>query len=116
MKRVLLYIKGTLHFGLRVSRSMSTELHIFSDSNWAGSLEDRKSTSGFAVFLGDNLVSWSCRKQRTVACSSTEAEWLLLMFLQRLLGWFCNYYIIANLPNIYYQLIETTNSISYKLN
>ncbi|XP_019181367.1 PREDICTED: uncharacterized protein LOC109176385 [Ipomoea nil] len=73
MKRVLRYVKGTLGMGLCVRKSLSTSLHVFSDSDWAGSPDDRKSTSGFAIFLGSNLISWSCRKQRTVARSSTEA-------------------------------------------
>ncbi|XP_019161171.1 PREDICTED: uncharacterized protein LOC109157787 [Ipomoea nil] len=51
------------------------ELHVFSDSNWAGCHDDRKLASGYAVFLGSNLVSWVCKKQRTVARSSTEVEY-----------------------------------------
>ncbi|XP_031106104.1 uncharacterized protein LOC116010730 [Ipomoea triloba] len=62
LKRVLRYVKGTLSLGLRLGKSDSGDLHAFSDSYWACCPADRKSTSGFAVFLGTNLVSWVCKK------------------------------------------------------
>ncbi|XP_019177119.1 PREDICTED: uncharacterized protein LOC109172423 [Ipomoea nil] len=57
VKRVLRYIKGTLDYGLCLSPSSTTAIHAYSDSDWASYPVDRKSTSGFAVFLGSNLVS-----------------------------------------------------------
>ncbi|XP_019157304.1 PREDICTED: uncharacterized protein LOC109153871 [Ipomoea nil] len=78
VKRVLRYIKGTLDYGLRLTPSSSSGIHAFSDSDWAGCPIDRKSTSGFAVYLGSNLISWLSKKQRTVARSSTEAEYKAL--------------------------------------
>jgi hypothetical protein len=47
----------------------------FSDADWAGCVDDRRSTEGFAVYLGSNLISWTARKQTTVSRSSTEAEY-----------------------------------------
>ncbi|XP_019186526.1 PREDICTED: uncharacterized protein LOC109181228 [Ipomoea nil] len=75
LKRVLRYIREMQDHGLRLSASSSSDIHAFSNSDWAGCPIDRKSTSGYAVFIGSNLISWVSRKQRTVARSSTEAEY-----------------------------------------
>jgi histone deacetylase 1/2 len=75
VKRILRYIKQCTGLGLKIHRSASTLVSAFSDADWAGCVDDRKSTGGFAVFLGTNLVSWSARKQSTVSRSSTEAEY-----------------------------------------
>lgn len=61
--------------GLKLHKTSSTLVSAFSDADWAGSGDDRRSTGGFAVFLGTNLVSWSARKQGTVSRSSTESEY-----------------------------------------
>jgi hypothetical protein len=74
VKRLLRYLKQTLQFGLQIYRSSCNTLQAFSDADWAGSRDDRRSTSSFCIFLGNNLISWSCRKQATVARSSTEAD------------------------------------------
>nr|CAE05450.3 OSJNBa0073E02.10 [Oryza sativa Japonica Group] len=76
--RVLRYVSGTLTFGLKIGRSDSTTISAFSDADWAGCSDDRRSTGGFAIFLGFNLISWSARKQATVSRSSTEAEYKAL--------------------------------------
>lgn len=92
IKRILRYICGTMNWGLKIKRSKSLMVSAFSNADWASCLDDRRSTGGFAVFLGDNLISWTARKQATVSRSSTEAEYKALanataemMWVQKLL-------------------------------
>ncbi|XP_031106155.1 secreted RxLR effector protein 161-like [Ipomoea triloba] len=78
LKRVLQYVKSTLTHGLRLAVSQSPMVYAFSDSDWVGCSLDRKSTASFAMFLGSNLIPWVSCKQRTVARSSTKAEYKAL--------------------------------------
>ncbi|KAJ1695606.1 hypothetical protein LUZ63_012304 [Rhynchospora breviuscula] len=75
VKRIMRYIRGTLTHGLHFKASANLALHAYCDADWAGCPDDRRSTTGFAVFLGPNLISWSSKKQATVSRSSTEAEY-----------------------------------------
>jgi hypothetical protein len=78
VKRILRYLKQSTNLGLKISKSSSLLVSAFSDADWADCLDDKRSTGGFAVFLGTNLISWSARKQATVSRSSTEAEYKAL--------------------------------------
>jgi len=75
LKCILRYIRGTLHLGLVLRPCQQEDLVVYSDADWAGCPDTRKSTSGYAVFLGDNLISWSSKRQNTVSRSSAEAEY-----------------------------------------
>lgn len=75
VKRILRYIKGTLTFGLTFSKPSNTSLLGYSNADWARCVETRRSTYGYSIFLGGNLVSWSAKKQPTVSRSSCESEY-----------------------------------------
>lgn len=74
-KRVLRYLKGTSDFALTFRKSGKLELLGYVDADWGGSY-DRKSFTGLMFILGENLITWESRKQRCVALSSTEAEYI----------------------------------------
>ncbi|CAL1372341.1 unnamed protein product [Linum trigynum] len=75
-KRLLRYIKGTTDLGLKFEGGKEVCLEGFRDSDWAGSSEDMKSTSGFAFSLGSVIFCWSSKKQSIVAQSTAEAEYI----------------------------------------
>ncbi|GJS08184.1 ribonuclease H-like domain-containing protein [Tanacetum coccineum] len=75
LKRILRYVQGTLDYGLQLFSSSTTDLVAYSDTDWAGCPTTRRSTSGYCVFLGNNLLSWSSKRQPTLSRSSAEAEY-----------------------------------------
>ncbi|KAI4312157.1 hypothetical protein MLD38_037000 [Melastoma candidum] len=72
-KRVLRYVKGTVDFSIRFVKNKSSNLQGFCDSDWTGSIEDSKSTSGFSFSFGSGVFAWNSKKQEVVAQSSAEA-------------------------------------------
>ena len=75
-KRILRYVAGTLGYGLWYTHTLDITLTGYIDSDFASSLNDRKSTSGYAFHLGTNLISWASQKQPIVSMSSTEAKYV----------------------------------------
>ena len=78
VKRILRYLQATSPYGLHITRDSFLTLHGFTDADWVGSIDDRKSTGGYLVYLGSTPISWKSRKQHTVARSSIEAEYKAL--------------------------------------
>ncbi|XP_049367923.1 uncharacterized mitochondrial protein AtMg00810-like [Solanum verrucosum] len=75
-KRILRYIKGTIDYGVKFEKCPSFKLLGFSDSDWAGSADDMRSTSGHCFSLGSGIFLWSSKKQEIVAQSTVEAEFI----------------------------------------
>ena len=72
--RILRYLKSSPGKGLMVSKNNHLKVEGYTNAEWAGNISDRKSTSGYFMFVGENLVTWRCKKQKVVALSSVEVE------------------------------------------
>ena len=76
VKRIFRYLVHTPCFGLWYPKDGTMSLCGYTDSDWAGDIDDRKSTSGTCQFLGRSLVSWSSKKQNCISLSTAEAEYV----------------------------------------
>jgi Reverse transcriptase (RNA-dependent DNA polymerase) len=86
INRILRYLKGTSGKGIWMKRNNTNTLCGYSDADWAGNF-DRKSTTGFCTFVGENLVTWKSKKQNVVARSSAEAEYRAMASTASELTW-----------------------------
>ncbi|GJY32293.1 retrovirus-related pol polyprotein from transposon TNT 1-94 [Tanacetum coccineum] len=78
LKRVFRYLRGTINWGLWYPKDTAMTLPAYADADHAGYQDTRRSTSGSAQFLGDKLVSWSSKKQKSTAISTTKAEYIAM--------------------------------------
>jgi hypothetical protein len=102
-KHVLRYLCGTVGYGLRYVSGGEVRLQGYTDSDWAGSAVDRKSTSGCCFSLGSTMISWFSRKQTSVALSTTEAEYIAASVASREAVW-----LWKLLAGLFDQELETT--------
>ncbi|GJV04777.1 ribonuclease H-like domain-containing protein [Tanacetum coccineum] len=98
LKRILRYVRGTLDFGLQLYASSTRAFVAYSDADWAGCLATRRSASGYCVFLGDNLLSWSAKRQHTVSRSSAEAEYRGVANVVAETAWLRNLLLELHMP------------------
>ncbi|XP_058080749.1 uncharacterized mitochondrial protein AtMg00810-like [Magnolia sinica] len=96
LKHILRYVKGTPHHGLQLHKQSTRDFLTYSDANWAGCPDTRRSTTGYAIFFGANLVSWSSKKQSIISHSSAEAEYHSLAVVTADIAW-----IIQLLQDLY---------------
>ncbi|XP_019433046.1 PREDICTED: uncharacterized protein LOC109339945 [Lupinus angustifolius] len=75
-KRILRYLQGTKEFGIWYKTNTNSKLHGYTDSDWAGSMDDMKSTSGYAFSLGSEVFSWASKKQAIIPQSTTKVEYV----------------------------------------
>ncbi|KAK0570922.1 hypothetical protein LWI29_008499 [Acer saccharum] len=117
VKRVLRYLGGTLNDGILIHRDSPITFHAFSDVDWVGNKDDYSSTGAYIVYLGRNPISWSSKKQHTIARSSTEAEYRTVASTAAKLNWVC--FLLTDLgltlpivPIIYCDNVEATQLCS----
>jgi hypothetical protein len=76
VKRIFRYLKGTKEFVLWYPKGKDLPLITYTDADWAGFIDDRRSTSGATFYLGECLVSWLKKKQSSISLSTTRAEYI----------------------------------------
>ena len=88
MKRIMRYVKGTVHHGILFPKQSSPECVGYSDADWAGDVNDRRSTSGYVFQISSGCFSWKSRKQTSVALSLVQKPsiWLLQLQHKKLCG------------------------------
>ncbi|RVW34641.1 Retrovirus-related Pol polyprotein from transposon RE1 [Vitis vinifera] len=111
VKRILRYLKGTITHGLLLQPSAHFTIQAYTDADWGAQPDDRRSSSGYLVYLGNNLVSWTASKQKVVSRSSAESEYRGLaiaiaeiIWTQALLRELC--ISITSIPTLYYDNIS----------
>ncbi|KAH9696050.1 retrovirus-related pol polyprotein from transposon RE1 [Citrus sinensis] len=86
-KRIMRYLKNTMNMCLRFRKSEYFDITAYTDADWASDLDDKRSISGYCVYLGNNLVAWSSRKQGVVARSTAESEYRAMALCSTEITW-----------------------------
>lgn len=87
VKRIMRYVRGTIGYRLTYHSDSLAPIHGFVDADWANDPDERRSFSGYAYLMAGGAVTWSCKRQSTVAVSSTEAEYVAMAFVAKEAIW-----------------------------
>lgn len=87
VKRIMRYVKGTIGYRLIYHGDSLAPIYGYVDADWANDADERRSFSGYAFLLAGAAVTWSCKRQSTVAVSSTEAEYVAMAFAAKEALW-----------------------------
>jgi hypothetical protein len=99
IKQILCYLNGTMNSSLLLRRSALTEhIIVYTDTDWVACSDTRRSTFGYSVFLGDNLVSWTSKRQPVVSRSSVEAEYRVVAKGVAKASWLCQLLLQLHQP------------------
>ena len=115
VRRIMRYVKSTIQYGLFYAYGSDLHLSGYTDADWAGSPYDRRSTSGYSFTLGSGAVSWSSKKQPTVALSSTEAEYRGAALAACEIDWLCTLLHSLDIVVDYAVVLYCDNMSSIKL-
>lgn len=98
VKRVLRYLSGTLNHGIFLQKQSTPTLHAYSDADWACDSDDYVSTNAYIIYMGLTPVSWTSKKQKGVARSSTEADFRAVAITASELRWVCSLLMELGVP------------------
>ena len=107
---VVRYLRGSPTCGLFIPTDASLQLVAYSDANWAGFPDTRRSTTSWCMFLGDALISWRCKKQDRVSKSSTEAKYRAMSTACSEIVWLCGFLEELGFPQTTSTLLHADNT------
>ena len=115
VRRIIRYVKGTASRGLFFPAGSSIQLAAYSDADWAGCPNTRRSVTGWCMFLGDSLISWKSKKQDRVSKSSTESEYRAMSAACSEITWLRDYWLNLAFHNLTPHLFMQITQVQFKL-
>lgn len=114
LKHVIRYLHGALHHVLLLQKSSPLWLHAFADAGWARDKDTWRNTTGYIVYLGQNPIFWSSKRQPTFAMSFTEAEFRAIALATTEVQWLISFlselgFTLTLTPTIYYDYLSATH-------